>query len=210
MPLISLTKTYADGAVLTETNLDDLKDSIETALNTTKLDAVNIQDNTVSTTLIVDAAVTTAKLDASAVTTAKLTDASVTRAKLEPLGQQISLSCGNFTTSSTSAVPVTNLTVTITTTGRPVFLAMVSSLSFGASSYMGSGANDLANRVMFFRDVTEIGAYGASNIANAVSPSGPYTIDIVSAGTYVYTVQAQCTAGSTWQIVDYALIAFEM
>jgi hypothetical protein len=92
MPTFTGTKSYSDGNPLTEDQLDDLKGSIETFLNTTKIDGDNIQaggipaaalaSNSVETAKINAGAVTTAKLADSAVTTAKITDANVTLAKM--------------------------------------------------------------------------------------------------------------------------------
>lgn len=43
MPLLTTTKTYLDGNILLETDLDNLKNSWETFFNVTKLDNVNFQ-----------------------------------------------------------------------------------------------------------------------------------------------------------------------
>lgn len=72
MPSLTISKTYEDGDVLLESDLDLIRTDITTFINTTKLDADNLQD----------AAVTTAKLASDAVTTAKITDANVTTAKI--------------------------------------------------------------------------------------------------------------------------------
>lgn len=48
MPTLTINKTYANGQVLTEQDLDSIKDSIETFLNVTKIDDDNIQDNGIS------------------------------------------------------------------------------------------------------------------------------------------------------------------
>ena len=48
----------------------------------------------------------------------------IDRPSLPAVGQQVSTSCANFTTTSATFVDVTNLTVTITTTGRPVVLLL--------------------------------------------------------------------------------------
>ncbi len=48
MPTLTITKTYQDGNVLTEADLDNIKDSIETFINVTKLDDDNLQDNGIS------------------------------------------------------------------------------------------------------------------------------------------------------------------
>lgn len=44
MPTFTMTKNWDDGQTLTEAMLDDIKSSTETFLNTTKLDADNLQD----------------------------------------------------------------------------------------------------------------------------------------------------------------------
>lgn len=43
MPTLTITKTYNDGTVLNESDLDNIKSSIETFINLTKLDGENIQ-----------------------------------------------------------------------------------------------------------------------------------------------------------------------
>lgn len=44
MPTLTVTKTYLDGDVLTEADLDAIRTSIQTFVNTTKLDDSNLQD----------------------------------------------------------------------------------------------------------------------------------------------------------------------
>ena len=82
MPTLTITKTYADGSVLTEADLDNIKTDVENFLNTTKIDQDNIQTggvnaaslatDSVETIKIKDLNVTTAKIAANAVTSAKL------------------------------------------------------------------------------------------------------------------------------------------
>ncbi len=48
MPTLSITKTYADGNILTEADLDNIRTSIQTWANTTKLDDTNLQANGIS------------------------------------------------------------------------------------------------------------------------------------------------------------------
>lgn len=88
--------------------------------------ATQLADNGVTTAKINASAVTTAKIADANVTTAKLAANAVTRAKLESVGQQVSSASAGQSTSSTSWTNVTNLSVSITTTGRPVIVACVS------------------------------------------------------------------------------------
>lgn len=62
MPALTVTKSYSDGNVLNESDLDNIKNSLETFFNTTKIDSDNIQDSGVDTDAIADAAITSAKL----------------------------------------------------------------------------------------------------------------------------------------------------
>lgn len=64
MPTFTMTKTYEDGDPLTESDLDGMKTSTETFLNTTKIDADNIQNSGITTATIADNAVDKDKLAA--------------------------------------------------------------------------------------------------------------------------------------------------
>ena len=112
MATLSIPKNYADGTVLFESDLDDIKDNLETFVNVTKLNDDNIQDQGInaSTKLadnsitgdklapaivddvtielvsdvlrIKDDGVTTAKIADNSVTTDKIADLNVTNAKI--------------------------------------------------------------------------------------------------------------------------------
>jgi hypothetical protein len=160
----------------------------------------------------------------SAITTAKINDLAVTQAKRAALGQQISASSGAFSTASTSLVDVTNLSVTITTTGRPVFVGLISD---------GNGANASRLRITttsstntgptaeyaIIRDSTEITrvelsslqASSASTKAIGCPVGALFVIDVPSAATYTYKVQCSALAGGGNCTLQYAkLIAYEL
>lgn len=82
MPLISITKTYQDGDILTEQDLDNMRDDVTNFMNVTKIDSDNIQDGGILTAKIGDAQVVEAKIGVDAVTTVKIKDDNVTEAKL--------------------------------------------------------------------------------------------------------------------------------
>lgn len=63
MPALNITKTYADTQILSESDLDNIKNSVENFLNVTKLDSTNIQANGIATSNLADNAVTALKLD---------------------------------------------------------------------------------------------------------------------------------------------------
>jgi len=167
----------------------------------------------VGTANIVDAAVTTVKILDANVTTAKIADGAVTPAKRAALGEQISASCGvfNLTSSSTSFSDITNLTVTITTTGRPIFVGLIPASTTGDPSSMttvtgGSGSV----LIRYLRGATALGKQALNGTFSAIS--GLSTIDVVAAGTYTYKAQtSNLTAFSSQRIfTDIKLIAFEL
>ncbi len=93
MATLTITKTYEDGVLLMEADLDAIRTSIQTFLNTTKLNDDNFQDDGITASAkIIDASITNAKMadnsvgttqfQAGSVTAAKLADEAVTDAKL--------------------------------------------------------------------------------------------------------------------------------
>jgi microcystin-dependent protein len=84
MPTLDIPKPYDDGQDLTEAMLDQCFESVETFVNTTKLDGDNIAAASISSSHLAAGAVDTSALAANAVTLAKL--AAEITAKLVPSG----------------------------------------------------------------------------------------------------------------------------
>lgn len=78
-----MTKTYEDGTILFQSDLDNIVDDITSFLNTTKIDNSNIQDGGIDGSLkLTTASVVESKLASAAVTTSKIADLNVTTAKI--------------------------------------------------------------------------------------------------------------------------------
>jgi hypothetical protein len=185
-----------------------------------------IADEAVTTAKILDANVTTAKILDSNVTTAKIADAAVTQAKRVALGQQLSSSSGSFSTTTTGNVDVTNLSVTITTTGRPVFVGCIGDTAVADSYFEGEdtvgGTGSLARIILnIYRggtiiQTTRLANYfgsGASSAAMIISapPGILWTIDPVAAGTYTYKINiSDNSASRTKRAYNIKLIAYEL
>lgn len=82
MAQLVVNKTYADGQVLGEINLDNAFDSIENFINVEGLSAENIQDNSITAAELQVNTVTEPILAANAISTNKIQDAAVTLQKL--------------------------------------------------------------------------------------------------------------------------------
>lgn len=145
----------------------------------------------------------------------------ITKPKLAALGQQVSSSCGSFNSASSSYVDVTNLTVTITTTGRPVFIGIVADGTTGLSSIQiadssGSGTS-VVGSIKIVQDSTDI-AFHAINCAGASAPlvsgipSSSFShIYVPAAATYVYKIQTKVTTSNTnISFSNAKLIAYEL
>jgi hypothetical protein len=132
----------------------------------------------------------------------------MTRASLPAVGQQISGSSGNWTTSSVTPGNVTNLSVTLTTTGRPV---LVSLQSDGSSNNASVNAGTSWVSALVLRDGSVVARNAASGSGGIVAvPCGSvFFLDAPGAGSHTYTVQAACGGGTCY--VNYcSLVAFEL
>lgn len=133
MSTLGINRTFADGDILYEADLDAIYGAIETLLNVTQLDADNFQSdsidgatqitsNTVSTSVITSASmsetkfatssVTTAKIADNAVTTAKILDSNVTTAKIADSGVTTAkIANSNVTTAKLATSSVTSVKI---------------------------------------------------------------------------------------------------
>lgn len=165
--------------------------------------------------------ITTAQITDLAVTTAKIANNAVTPGKLAALGQQISGSSGSFNTTSNSSVDITNCSVTITTTGRPVFVGL---MAFDGTDQayvelIATGTVTTINgAINFDRSGTPVGLFYVGLKVPAgeleyywVPGSAYWRIDTPTAGTYTYKAQAFVfTANTKISAFNLSLIAYEL
>lgn len=182
-----------------------------------------IQDSAVTSGKINNGAVIDTKLATDSVTTAKIAANAVTRPKLEAVGQQISSSSGAFTTNSSSYVDVTNLSVSLTTTGRPVFIALVPDGSSNSSAIGVQSTADGTLGALFkiLANSTDLGIIqiggdaegGLSGAAISYPPGSIMMISTLAAGTYTIKIQATVSifSASSNAFVNFSkLIAYEL
>lgn len=162
--------------------------------------------------------INTAKLANGAVTQAKLA-ARATGTSVAAGGVAISASSGPFDTTSATYVAVTNLSVTITTTGRPVMVMLVpdpalvntSSIGIIRSGSSAQGSFQISRGGSPIAQVDLSNDNGSGSIAsNRIPPGAMRTLDVIAAGTYTYTVEALAGSGSTAQVRHCDLVAYEL
>lgn len=134
-----------------------------------------------------------------------------------------SASSGSSSNATTVLQTVPGLSVTITTSGRPVVLKLENDQStFNGNVTVSGGNNTITSQgvLQFVRNGTNfcgqyIGAASAppsSGSTNVQIPSSSFSAtDFVAAGTYTYTVQIACLAvGLTMFVTDTILVAYEL
>lgn len=132
-------------------------------------------------------------------------------------GIAISNSSGSFTTASSSAVDVTNLSVTITTSGRPVCVRLIgdsisSYIEVSGSGTNGNGFISIVRDASTLSNIQLLNGVGAGATQLRVPPGCIEHIDAVAAGTYTYKIQARYSgaAFTTVGVQSCKLVAYEL
>lgn len=138
----------------------------------------------------------------------------VARQHLGAVGQVASSGSGAFSTTSATYVDVTNLSVTITTTGHPVALALVSDPASSNAGLLSIQSGIAQMSIQALRGATKVAEsmlwHNQAGMILAVPPTGLLAIDPVAAGTYTYKLQAKISNGVTGWVGYCVLIAYEM
>lgn len=135
----------------------------------------------------------------------------------------ISASSGSFSTTNSASTDVTNLSVNLTTTGRPVRVELVACTSTG-TSYVGSFVTGTigtswGSTLRIVRGTSTIGLAAIGHTINtAASVTNPslkvppsFTcVDAPASGTYTYKLQAQKGSATGVQVQDCKLVAYEI
>lgn len=155
------------------------------------------------------------------------TTTQITNTQLPALNSAVSSSCGTFTISSNTPLMVTNLTVTITTAGRPVWVGLIDDASGGASVITASTTTSstavatvqafpqiLKASTAIFNSVVGGQYYAVSSSALAIEMpvSSVFTIDYNAvAGSNTYSVWLKSNGVSdTAAIINARLFAYEL
>jgi hypothetical protein len=132
-------------------------------------------------------------------------------------GVATSSSCGSFTTTGTGLTTITNFSLTITTTGRPVVIGVqgapgLAAYPAGAYAEVSGGTAAL---VVPYRGTTPVCTYQLISFSSSPPSIAQYLpgiigIDFPAAGTYTYTIQVNNVGGGTTSISNYTMFVYEM
>jgi len=181
----------------------------------------NFAPGQINSTLLAQGAVGTSNLMDGSVTLPKLAARTLQTNVASVGGVAISGSSGNF--EAYASTVVANLTVTLSTIGRPVFVGLIGDGSTGGS-YIGvytSANTPPSAQFGITRGNTTICAYNLTGPASTVTAendqvyipgSALHMIDLPpGAGTYTYQVVVVPAASSTETMIQYCqLVAFEL
>lgn len=174
--------------------------------------------SSISATQIAAGSITGSQLANQTITGTQIASATVARSNQVAVGQQVSSSCGSYSfTGATSLQDVTNLTVTITTSGRPVMLSLQSDTTGAAAIVQIASSNTIdVLRLLFVRGASTV--VNLNNLRSAVAggvttiPSSCYScMNIIAAGTYTYKVQiGLANSANTATLQNIVLVAYEL
>lgn len=236
---------FADGGITANTKLTELTvtagviaaSAVDTAaLGTGSCTLAKFTDASISTDKIAasnitgakvaSGTLTTVKIQDAAITTAKITDANVTVGKLASANVQVSsTSTGVFTTTSTSFTDVTNCSVSITTTGGPIFVGIIPDGDSSNAACVGhtpSGSSedtgaefqlDLDSATQLKRFPSQLRLIGATSVS-LLSPPGIIRGIFTGVAAGSHTIKLRCaavsSAPSTVTVKYCKIVAWEM
>jgi hypothetical protein len=221
---ITASTKVADSTVTT-IKLDD--EAVTTGkLPTNAVTTAKLADSAVTTDKIADLNITTAKIANSNITNAKFANGSITSAKIPALGEQTASTASILIiTPSLAETDITNASVSITTTGRPVLIYALDTGTTSASTpnfwAYNSDTSTSTEGVIYriYRGATLIATFTFKedvDITNGQRGAYPAwqitTTDAPAAGTYTYKVTAQAVGSTTefstgtWKLLVYEVL----
>ncbi len=129
-------------------------------------------------------------------------------------GVALSASSGAFSSVAPASGLVTNLSVTLTTTGRPIRILLVPDGTTNSLDVRGlTNIGNINAQLVYRRDATAIGSIliAANSTGGNITATAPSleVLDTPGVGTYTYTVRCDTTA-ATMQVANAKLLAYEL
>lgn len=234
MPVLTITKTYVNGNILSASDLDSAYDSISTFLNTTKIDSTNVQTGGLTGANLANSTVNTSQLAAGAVTSSIIASSAVGSGQIGPLAVQTGhlalgavtnptraalgqvsstgLNSVGYSTSANAFSDITNMTLpSLTTSGRPVLIIIYPNdptLNGGGFFNINRSGVTAAGQLGIARNGTLISSsritISGGNTSGLSVPGNFTFLDTPSSGTYIY--KAQLTSDTQGTAVTIASV----
>lgn len=202
---------------IARTNFSNLQVLTSIRLNT-ELNTVYTRTNELPGDCITDSTVTSSKiLDGTIVNADISASAAIANSKLAANYTISSLDSGSFSTFSLTPVDVTNLTVSITTSGKPVEISLINktntddcTLNVGASAGTASATmSALRNTVPVVFASFGTTAVSSNPVSLTLPPGAVVLTDFPAAGTYAYKLQVQLVSGTGVSFLKCRLLVKE-
>lgn len=187
---------------------------------------IDALDGNLNVENFVSLAIATQNIATASVTTDKINNGAVTRNKLDSVGQSISSSSGTLDFASEVEAAITNLSATVTTHGRPVWVGLQSAGGLSAPgriTYRSNGvaATGSAAFVSFRRagatvNQAFVGARDITAPTNDTNISLPcssfWFLDTPASGSQAYTAHARTATadGGFLTVENCKLVIFEL
>lgn len=164
------------------------------------ISSTKLINSSVTTDKIATGAVNESKIASNAVTTSKVLDQSITYAKLYPLQNVKSGDINSWTNNTSLWTDVTNLSVTITTSGRPVLITIPSNNN-GFGKFWSTGSE---GQLRILRDGAGFVGCGMPALNSGVACGSVSIVDTPAAGSHTYKVQMKCPSSTDSVNISYA------
>lgn len=147
---------------------------------------IKVATGGITATQIASGTITATQIANATITGAKIAAATVTKANQIAVGQQVSSSCGGYTAFGGFTGAITNLTITLTTVGRPVMLFLMPASTGALVGYLTTSSG--TSGFSFFRNGSLISNFSVT-VASSNILAGNFTfLDVfAAAGSNIYT-----------------------
>lgn len=190
MPQLTVTKSYLNGNVLAETNLDDVKNALETFFNTTKIDSYNIQNQAITAALIANNTITATQIANGTITTTQIAAGTI---------QATNIASATITSTqlATSAVATANIADSAVTTAKIADSAITSAKLASAITAVNTAVSSSCGSVIRTQTVQTL----IDNQTVAITTTGkPVMVTLEPASTGTSTGVTPPASGATMSI----------
>lgn len=185
------------------------------ALGASTVTSSNITDGTIVTADIAASQITSSLIADGTIATADIADYQITQGKLatKPVGKS-SVSSGAYSTTSTGYIAVPNMTVTIVTTGRPVWVGIIPDGTTNSCYLATTSPTTPIAHYKLMRGSTSLGEHRLQTTLGTTvygDCGSLWAVDTgAGTGNTTYTLQVVLQQGTNVQIGYAKIVAYEL